>query len=277
MRSNYWSCTKFADWIRSTPKIKAGTAEEWNAWEKTARMKNMRYWLAEDCLDCLQNIVNWPKDRIQDTCRYIDNRWISGTHALTSSLKRGQWYEFETRLLHSAFDELVNFVEIEQAWFHVICSEEEWKKYRIPLYRRLIQMRVWRCPEAGLTYLEWAAGLTHNEDWYDKADPHFGQPTTQALAARETLALYHWWKEVRPKRPEPMVASGLSEYYEKKRKTAEVQGDSFLFDLNRDESDEDKQHYCQMSDLCHNIEQEQEDEDTEMLIRLVKLRKHLWT
>lgn len=26
----YWSCTKFADWIRGTPKLLAGTAEQWN-------------------------------------------------------------------------------------------------------------------------------------------------------------------------------------------------------------------------------------------------------
>jgi hypothetical protein len=276
MRS-YWSCTKFVDWLRGTPKIRAGTTEEWNAWKKAARTKNVRYWLAEDGLNALQNFVNWPKNRIQDTCHYIDNRWISRTHALTSTLKRGQWYEFETRLLHSAFDALVNSVEVEQAWLHVICSEEEQKKYKIPIYRRLFRMHLWRCPEAGLAYLEWAASLTHDEDLCDKEDPRFGQPTTQALAARETLVLYRWWKEVRPKRSEPMDASGLSEYYEKKHETAEAQGDSFLFDLNRDESDEDKQHYCQMSNLCHKIEQEQEEEDTDMLVRLVKVRQNLWT
>ncbi len=150
MRSNYWSCTKFADWIRGTPKIAAGTAEEWNAWEKTARAKKVRYWLAEDGLDCLQNLVNWPRNRIQDTCHYIDNRWVSRTHTLTSNLKRGQWHEFETRLLHSAFDALVNFVEIEQAWLYVSCSEEGRKKYRFPIYCCLFQRHLWRCPEAGL-------------------------------------------------------------------------------------------------------------------------------
>lgn len=41
MRRDYWSCTKFADWLRGTPKLKAGTVEEWNAWEKVARTKNL--------------------------------------------------------------------------------------------------------------------------------------------------------------------------------------------------------------------------------------------
>jgi len=33
-------------------------------------------------------------------------------------------------LLHSAFDELVNFVEIEQAWMQVVFSDEDRKKYK---------------------------------------------------------------------------------------------------------------------------------------------------
>lgn len=115
MRANYWSSTKFADWLRGTPKIQSGTAKEWNAWEKGAKAMKVRYWLAEEGLDYLQDFVNWPLDRLRDIRHYIDNRWISKTHALTSTLKRGQWYELDTRLLHSVFDELVDFVEIEQA------------------------------------------------------------------------------------------------------------------------------------------------------------------
>jgi hypothetical protein len=30
---NYWSCSKFADWLRGMPKLEAGTIEEWNAWK----------------------------------------------------------------------------------------------------------------------------------------------------------------------------------------------------------------------------------------------------
>lgn len=278
MRS-YWSCTKFADQLRGTPKISAGTSEEWDAWGKIARKKNIRYWLAEDALDSLQSCVNWPINCINNIRHYIDNRWISKTHALTSNLKPGQWHEFQTRLLHSVFDELVNFIEIEQSWFHLACSkEEELKKYKMSLRRRLFQMRSWRSREAGLAHLEWAAGLIHDENWNDKNDTNFEQPTPQALAAQETIALYKWWKEERPKRSDPMDASGLSEYYEKKRNLAEVQdGDSFLFSLDKNESDEDKEYFCHISDLCHKMEQEQEDEDTEMLIRIIKLRKNLWT
>src|ERR1700733_5487428 len=131
-RSNYWSSSKFADWLRGTPKLKAGTAEAWNTWYKTAKTKKVRYWLAEKGLRYLQDFVNWPMDLFSDMRHYINNRWISKTHALTSTLKRGQWYEFETRLLHSAFDELLDFVEIEQAGMHILCSDDASKKYKMP-------------------------------------------------------------------------------------------------------------------------------------------------
>ena len=34
MRSHYWTIGKFADWLRGTPKLKCGTSEQWDAWEK---------------------------------------------------------------------------------------------------------------------------------------------------------------------------------------------------------------------------------------------------
>src|SRR5579863_546002 len=108
---NYWSCSKFADWLRGTPKLQMGTFEEWNTWEESAKSKKVRYWLAEDGLDHLQDVVYWPANRIYDIRCYINNRWITKSHALTSNLKRGSWYDLDTRLLHAVFDELINFVE----------------------------------------------------------------------------------------------------------------------------------------------------------------------
>lgn len=269
MTSHYWSCSKFADWLRGTPKPPAGTSEEWNAWRKKAKTKTIRYWLAEEGLDYLDNFLFWPVNRIDDMRYYIKKRWISKTHSLTSNLKRGQWHEFETRLLHASFDELVNFVEIEEAWMHLICSDE----VKMPRHRNIF--RRWRCPEMGIAHLNWAAGLKNDEEWLDKEDPSYGQPTPQALAAQETLFLYRWWKEERPKRLDPMDASGLSDYYEEKYKKAEANDDDPLLGSFSDEKEKERWH--KLSDKCHQMEQAQEDEDTEMLIRLVKHRRCLWT
>lgn len=276
MKSTYWSCSKFADWIRGTPKLNAGTSEEWITWEKIAKEKPIRYWLAEKGLDYLQNFIFWPANRFRNMIFYINNRWITKSHALTSNLKRGEWQDFDERLLHAVFDELVNFVEIEQAWMHVVCSDEERKKYKTPWYRTFFRIRLWRCPEAGLAYLEWAAELKKDENWIDKNDPEYGKPTFQALVAQETLALYNWWKNERPNRPDPMNASGLSNYYEERRKEAELRGeDPWLGMFNSDKTRDVRSD--NLSTICHKMEEEQDEEDTHMLIRLVKIRHGLWT
>jgi len=276
MISNHWSCSKFANWVRGTPKPFAATAEEWNTWKKTAKKKKVRYWLAEECLNSLQDIVCWPINRIRDVRHYINNRWVSKTHALTSSLQRGKWYDLDARLLHAVFDELVNFVEIEQAWMLVIGSDDENKKYKTPWYRSLFRIGSWRCPEAGVAHLEWAAGLKHDTDCDDKKDPNFGKPTSQALAAQETLVLYKWWKEKRPKRPDPSDASDWTDYCEKKRKVAEANGDDTFWSSFITNAD-NKEISSNILDLCHKIKSEQEEEDTAMLIRLIKVRQSLWT
>lgn len=268
MKSNYWSCSKLADWLRGTPKPPAGTTEQWNTWEKTAKAKKFRYWLAEEGLDYLQNFVYWPANRINDMRCYINNRWIFKKHALTSRLERGEWHEFDTRLLHAVFDELVNFVEIEQAWMFVVFSDEDRKKYKTPWYRTFFRIGVWRCAEAGIAYLEWAAKLKNNADWVDKKDPHFGKLTSQALAAQEILALYKWWKEERQKRLDPSEASGWSEYCDKRHQATETCENYPFTDKERSRS---------ILDIYSKMEKEQEEEDTAMLIRLVKIRQSLWT
>jgi hypothetical protein len=74
MPSNYWSCSKFADWIRGTPSLKSGTVKEWNEWEKKAKEKKVRYWLAEAALDGVQRFLYWPIDRLFAVRYYIENR-----------------------------------------------------------------------------------------------------------------------------------------------------------------------------------------------------------
>lgn len=274
MKSNYWSSSKFADWIRGTSKLLMGTTEEWCAWEKIAKTKKYRYWIAEEGLDCLQSFIYWPVNRVNDIRCYINNRWIFKRHTLTTNLKPGEWHEFDTRLLYAVFDELVNFVEIEQAWMQVVFSDEDRKKYKTPWYRSKLRIGIWRCPEAGIDYLNWATGLKYDEDWMDKNDPQYGQPTFQAIAAQEILALYKWWKEERPKRPDPHKISGLDEYHEKNRQQTKECSDNFLWSSAKYKRGDE---CANLLNLCHKIEQEQYEEDTAMLIRLVKIRQSLWT
>lgn len=275
MKTNYWSCSKFADWLRGTPKPNNGTAEEWNIWEKRAKLKKVRYWLAEEGLDYLQNFVYWPANQINNIRYYFNNRWITKSHALTSKLKRGSWHDLDTRLLHSVFDELVNFVEVELAWANVVFSEEDRKKYKAPLSRTFFRLNTWRCPEAGIAYLKWSSDLKTDENCMDENNPDNGQFTTQALAAQEIHMLYNWWQNIRPSRPDPSDASGWSSYCEEKRSAAKTETD------NRSLVDtlitKDNERSRKILNSFHQLEKEQWEEDTAMLIRLIKIRQSLWT
>ena len=273
MRSNYWSCSKFADWVRGTAKISAGTSKQWREWENEAKtLHPIRYWIVEEGLDYLQNFVNWPADRLNDVRYYINNRWVSRTHGLTSNLEKGRWHEFDTRLLHSMFDELVNFVEIEQAWHHVVWDKDAQKRFETPWWRKgWLRWRTWRCPDAGVEYLVWASGLKIDDSMgVSKGDENFGEPTQQAIGAREILELYRWWKIERPKRQDPYEVSGWHDICDRRRE----KGQGILWE---DDSDTEKEESKKSLDTIHNLELQYEQEDEAMMIRLIKIRRSLWT
>jgi hypothetical protein len=276
MRANYWSCSKFADWLRGTAKPQAGTGKEWRLWKEAAKESHpIRYWIVEEGLDYLQNFVNWPMDRLHDVRYYINNRWITRSHALTAhprNIKPGSWCDVGNRFLPCLFNELVDFVEVEQAWHHVMWDEAARKKFAVPWHRRFLRFRTWRCPDAGIEHLIWASGLKLDEHMgVDSGTEDYGKPTHQALAAQEILALYRWWREVYPNRPDVYDASGWTAYCEMRRN----KGYEFL-DL--DDKTEDEATQCKTAlDKSNEIEAAYDAEDEAMMIRLIKIRDSLWT
>jgi hypothetical protein len=276
-RMNYWSCSKFADWVRGTAKLSAGTGKEWRLWREQAQSAHpIRYWIVEEGLDHLQNFVNWPLDKLNDVRYHINNRWVSHSHRLTAhprDIKPGEWCDVGNRFLPCMFNELVDFVEIEQAWHHVLWSDEEQKKYQVPWWRKgWLRWRTWRCPDAGVEYLVWASGLKIDDSMgVAKGEEGFGEPTQQAKNAQEILALYRWWKIERPKRPDPHDAGGWTEYCEMRRN----KGYDFL-DMD-DKSPEEAEQCRTALDKSRSIEEQQEQEDEEMMIRLIRVRHGLWT
>lgn len=262
MRSRYWSCTKFADFVRGTKKLGSGTLEEWDEWKTIAKTNHpFRYWLAEEFLDKVQRFLNAPTDCIHSIRYWIINRFITRSHALTSSsLTRGQYHEMDQRILHSLFDELVNFVEVEKAWMQVISHSERYKK---PSF---FQRFKWRDANAGIEYLKWETTLTDVE-WLDEDKKHEAKATPQALAAQEILELYFWWKFSRPNRVDPYELSGWSKLCEEKS----------LMEFSERRDPEHRKKTKEVLNRLNEIEESYEREDEEMLIRLIKIRRSLWT
>ena len=224
-RVRYWSCSKLANFIRGCEKPPYLSMDDWEKWRSEVKAKSpIRYFIAEKLLNKIQDFINLPKDIYNSIRYYIRNRFITKTHYLKTGLKPGVYHELDKRIMYGLFNELVDFVEIEQAYMNYIVND---KKYKF---------KNGRCIESGLDYLGWAVSLKYDEGWgLSKDDENYGKPASQAESAAKILELYTWWKD-RRYRPKPMEVSGWLDYEEK---------------------------------------YEKEDED--MLIELMKIRKHLWT
>ena len=151
--------------------------------------------------------------------------------------------------------------------YEVVYYEDK-KKYSYPWWRRWY--RNWRCPEAGIAYLEWAMTLT-NEEFLEDGEKHLAEPTYQAKAAREILELYRWWKDVYPKRPDVHDASGWTSYCNLRREKG-----YHLLDME-DKTAEEAEMCKTALDKSRELEAQYEQEDEEMMIRLIKVRQSLWT
>lgn len=267
----HWSCTSFADWIRGTKKPTSATGDEWKEWDIKVKSKHpIRYWIAEELLDSMQDTLYWIPDKLYNIKYYITNRWIDQSHALVAHkkhIKPGEYRDMDYRILHCLFDELVDFVEIEKAYCNYRWDADKQKGMKWWQVGRW-RTRTWRSPEAGLEHLEWEASLT-NEEWLDECDKHQAKPTLHAEAAREIITLYKWWTDTYVNRPDIYDVSGWSDYCEDKC----LRGIGFM------ETDplEDEEKTREMLNKNREIEQQYIEEETEMLIRLIKIRNHLWT
>lgn len=250
-RINYWNCNKLADWIRGSKKPYALGWEDWDNWHKQAQKKHpIRYWIAETGLKKLQDIVYYPYDLYHLTKIYIKNRWIDKCHLINTGLIPGCYYDFDTKILHGLFYELVDYVEVELALMNKWTSKNK-NKYRFVNGR---------CSKAGIDYLNWSAKLTYGKDWImDKKDPHYNKPTPQAISAKKIKELYLWWTVKRPQRKDAYELSKYSEIYNNKNKR------------------ENKKEIKKAIDKLEKIEKKYDDEDTKKLIELIKLRHSIWT
>ncbi len=254
-RNHYWSCSQFAHLVYerfgiNKPSFASG--EEWSDWEKqTQEQHPYVYFFVETILDIAQNIIYYPADIFCTIQQSIKNRFINKTHLIDTKLPEGQFYDTDTLLLHGMFELLVDFVECEKALMSVWCNsypQPWWMKHKITAWKR------YRNSEAGLQYLEWETTLTDSSP-------------KQANAATEIITLYNWWKNIRPNRPDPYDESGLTEYYN----THEQIDNSYTMRTVHF-TDE----WTTMSDQCAKIEQQYEQEDTEMMHKLINIRNFLW-
>lgn len=258
IRSNYWSNSKLAKRILRRcghPTPVSATAEDWLKINTDIKTKNpIVYWIVEELLDTLQNIVLFPADVYDAIRMYINNRYISQTHKIVTRLKPGQWHESDTRILYGLFQVLVDYVEVELSHMYYCCHPIEKPWYR----RNLFRWNRYRDAENGLKYLEWEMSLVD-------------ESPLQAERAQQVLSLYRWWTETRPQRNDPFIESGLSAFYERQ------EGEGVMDMLAKTYTEEQHEQLKAMRELDHALERQYDDEDTAMLIQLINIRHSLWT
>jgi hypothetical protein len=174
IRSKYWSNSNFANKLRGVNKPPYLSIDEWKKWQKTIKLINpLGNYLASK-LNTLQDIIYSPIDLYKSIKGYFYNRFIIKTHVLTSTLKKGEWYDLDQRILYSVFNELKNFVEIECATNYFSLDTLEHLSYN-------------GNSNKGISSLLYTAKLTYEEG--EKK----GLPLPQAIEAIEVLELYSWW------------------------------------------------------------------------------------
>lgn len=274
---HYWSNTKFANWVRGTGKPSAATSEGWDDWHQLAKSAHpIRFWIAEEAFDWVQDVVTWPTRKLYDAKYYINNRWVTRTHCLSAAardIRPGSWCDVGNRFLPCLFNELVDFVEIELAWHHIAWNKEARDQYKPPFWAwGWFRWRTWRCAEAGLDSLEWQSRLTMGEEGWNKDPEKANDPTPQAVKAQEIMDLYNWWTKEYRNRPDPHDASGWTAYCEASRV---ANGGKLGF--GGDKTPELKKMSYRAHKLLQKIEAAQQKEDEDMMIRLIKVRHGLWT
>jgi hypothetical protein len=171
--------------------------------------------------------------------------------AFKEHLPRGRWIDVDNRFLPCMFDTLVKFVEGECSHMYDLSQDHPKLSNK----------------EAGIAHLRWEMTILYDENnGFYKGDPLYGKLSSQGEAAKEILGLYLWWTEIYPSRPDSYDHNGWEKYCNKRNSLLK----NYISDFKVLKKFSD-------SFTAMNINEEYDKEDTEMMIRLIKIRQALWT
>lgn len=249
---------RFKSWMNYDPPGALST-KGWRLFKKEFKEQApVRYWIMNKARYKFLMPIKWKYEGIADWVRY---RTYDRHHVVYTGLEPG-YNDVDTTMLHVNFNLLKEFVEVEQAWSRYCWNGEykkgSWFEKHMPFYRIFVPFRD---PALGIDHFEWAATLD------DPNLPPYERSDQQAANAREILELYMWWVKLRPARKE-------IEYLE-----YDHQGLDILAPLDEDfdRNAEDFKAHEEVMAMRAKQEEEWDNEDERMLIRLIKIRRSLWT
>lgn len=250
---------KFRDWLAFNPPA-AASIDDWNEFDERYRdQAPIRHYFYKT----FPRKYWWPIkhrwERIEQWTRYRVARY----HILDTGLEPG-YYDKDTLMLNVNFNLLKDFVEVEKAWMEHVCNDTPYEinplLKLIPFYKSA----TFSSRELGMAYLKWETTL--DDPKLDK----YSQSPEQARVAREIIELYTWWVDVRPARVE-------LEYDYPDEDDDDKPDLYMLSDKWKEDHPDETRAFREWSDAHHKQEEEWHAEDEAMLIRLIKIRRSLWT
>jgi hypothetical protein len=247
----------FKKWLFPTMPD-AASMEDWHKWNNIAMKSKFKWFIAD-------TVPTWFavtfRYRYENFIGKLKSKYIRKHNLIKiNSLKDDQWYDTDTRLMHAMFQLLVDFVELEKSHMQIMLSEDD-----APRYMRKVN---YRSAEMGLKYLDWEISLPKEEGGLD-----------QSQNAKTIKELFVWWKYSRTSRIKPMDVKGSMDmstntFYDVVDDNDRV---SSMFTRIDRRKDKEPELYKSVNKACNDAEKKYEKEDEQMLIKLVKIRKSLWT
>ena len=192
------------------------------------------------------------------------------------------YYDKDQIMLHGMFALLVDYVEVELASMDRVADYiNRIKSLKNFLYNLLVPDFIKYPPSSdrGLSHLDYYRtykGCSPDEEQFAESTRQFGE---------EVFSLYKWWTVERPLRKDPMDLSGFSDFCDQHRGKLhkfklvrpELCYGETLYEMYDELTEEERKLEKKLLDDLWKIEEEQNKEDEDMLIRLIKLRRSLWT
>ena len=218
-------------------------------------------------------------------------------------IKRGVWWDTDTILFHAMFSLLCDFVENEYGYMdsrkfkeikallkeydryledgkwtreefekdYVDAHYDELEYVRTSWLDRLIRRSYWK-EKLGLAHLDWAINLVNDPNTLEET----GVPAEEWHRHQSEMA--QKIKELYPNRPEPYAGDGPKHFF------VDEHGNGTVSPLSNEPAVDGLRVMRKFSpearvyfDQCRAIEEQYEQEDTEKMIELIKLRRALWT
>jgi len=239
----------------------AASMEDWAEWNNTAEQSKLKWFIADTVPTWFAVTFQY---RYENVIGKLKSKYIRKHNLIKiNSLKDDEWYDTDTRLMHGIFQLLVDFVELEKAHMEIMFNMDN-----PPRYMRKVK---YRSAEMGIKYLDWEISLGKEGG------------TNQSKNAKTIKELFLWWKYDRPSRIELMDVKGSmgtssNEFYSDMNddKNDNERVSSMFASIDR-RKDKEPELYKDVNKAYEDAEAKYNKEDEQMLIKLVKIRKSLWT